>query len=46
MEQRMETQTRWPKKALYIIEELNNAQDGIIIFLMIILQMQLRLNIE
>ena len=43
MKQRMETD-QMAKKS--VIEKLNNAQDGIIIFLIIILQLQLRLNIK
>ena len=43
MKQRMETD-QMAKKS--VIEKLNNAQDGIIIFLIIILQLRLRLNIK
>ena len=43
MKQRVETD-QMAKKS--VIEKLNNAQDGIIIFLIIILQLRLRLNIK
>ena len=43
MKQRMETD-QMAKKS--VIEKLNNAQDGIIIFLIIILQLRLRLNLK